>query len=583
MSDRTTVSVTDFGYSPGSGLDATPAVAAAVQQCRATGATVLVFPPGNYDFWPDHAEVRAEVESNTYALAERACAVVLDGMDGLEIDGGGSSLLFHGRVQPLSIIGSSNIAIRDLSIDFPVPFLGQATVVAATPERVVLAVDPETSWRVEDERLVVIGEGWDSIVAGYMEFDAGTRRVAAGTGDEGCFQPVGQKYKVTDEGDGTIALHHAFTRTPNVGNVVVLRHSVRNLSGVFIDNSTDVVLDRVAVHHSPGISVLAQHSRNLTFKSVTCAPSPESGRIFAGHADGIHVSGCAGLVEVLDCSFAGLMDDPVNVHGTYLTVVEASHGRLRASFAHDMSLGLDWAAVGERVAVLDAQTLAKAGTLVIDAVHPQPNGDVELEFSGDLAVQPGHILENRDRCPDVTVRDSVFGNGRARGLLLSTRGTVRVERNSFSSSGAAILVAGDTMDWYESGAVRDVTIDGNHFDDACLTSPYQFGEAVISIVPTLRKVDARNPYHRGITVTNNTAVLAGAAFLYAQSCEGLTVTGNRISAGAGEPVEQPRTDLVTLEACSDVTVAGNVLASGLPSYDVMADGELLGRADAVTV
>lgn len=581
MSGGLMINVTDFGCMPGSGKDATAAVAAAVQRCRETGASVLRFPYGRYDFWPHQAELRSDVESNTYALAERACAVVFDGLEDLVVDGGGSSLLFHGRVQPLSVVGSRNVTVRDLSIDFPVPFLGQATVTAASPDRVVLAVDPGTDWVVEDGKLMVLGEEWCSAVTGYMEFDPATRRVAPGTGDEGCFQPVGGSYRVTNEGDGKVALHHAFTRTPKLGNVVVLRHSRRDLSGVFIDNCQDIVLDSVAVHHSPGISVLAQHSRNLEFRDVVCAPSVESGRIFAGHADGIHVSGCAGQVLVQGCRFAGLMDDPVNVHGTYLTAEDVGPGRLRASFAHDMSLGLDWAAEGEHVSLLDPQTLTELGTLVINAVRARTDGDVELEFtpSATCDIRPGLILENVDRCPDVTVRNSEFGNGRARGLLLSTRGKVVVEGNTFSSSGAAILIAGDTMDWYESGAVRDVTIDGNHFDDACLTSPYQFGEAVVSIVPTLRQIDPSNPYHRGITVSNNTAVLSGAAFLYARSCTGLTMTGNTITASAGNPVKQPRADLVTLEACTDAIVVGNALANDLPSFDVVADGRLLGRAD----
>jgi hypothetical protein len=44
---------------------------------------------------------------------------------------------------------------------------------------------------------------------------------------------------------------------------------------------------------------------------------------------------------------------------------------------------------------------------------------------------------------------------------------VLIENNRFPSSGSAILIAGDANAWYESGAVRDVTIRGHVFGESC--------------------------------------------------------------------------------------------------------------------
>lgn len=60
-----------------------------------------------------------------------------------------------------------------------------------------------------------------------------------------------------------------------------------------------------------------------------------------------------------------------------------------------------------------------------------------------------------------------------------------IENNVFESSGSAILIAGDANYWYESGAVKDVLIKGNDFRYPCMSSMYQFCEAIISIEPEI--------------------------------------------------------------------------------------------------
>lgn len=121
---------------------------------------------------------------------------------------------------------------------------------------------------------------------------------------------------------------------------------------------------------------------------------------------------------------------------------------------------------------------------------------LETEKPFSRTIQAGMALENLTWTPDVEIRNCRFLSNRARGLLISTPGKVVVENNFFASSGSAILIAGDANYWYESGAVRDLLIRGNRFDASCLTSEYQFTEAVISILPEIPEPDPSRPFHR---------------------------------------------------------------------------------------
>ena len=63
------------------------------------------------------------------------------------------------------------------------------------------------------------------------------------------------------------------------------------------------------------------------------------------HDDGLHFSNCRGWITVESCAFHGLMDNPINVHGTSVPVTEILNSRLlRCRFTRPDSVGLGlWA------------------------------------------------------------------------------------------------------------------------------------------------------------------------------------------------------------------------------------------------
>ncbi len=567
--------VTDFGAVPDSRANAVTAVRNALAAARDRGASVVVFPKGRYDFWPQHATEREYFESNTTANNPKRLAILIEGARGLTIDGGGSTFVFHDRIQPLTVDRSSGVTIRDLSIDWDIPLTAEATVAAATDASVDLQIDHrQFPYVIEDGRLVFVGEGWKSPWRATMEFDARTRSVVPGTGDAGCLGPDWRNHRAEAVSPGLVRLHKRFGRFPAVGNILVLRHSDRDHAGLFIVDSRDVTVERVRLHHAAGLGLLAQFTENLTVREFQAVPPP-SRAIVSGHDDGVQVSNGRGHVLIERSRFHGLMDDPVNVHGTSVRITaRPASDRLVCRFMHEQSTGMVWGRLGDRVGFVENRSMRTVGEGAIAGYRAIDRDTFEVQLAQPVPPEatPGAALENLTWSPDVTIRDNTFESNRARGLLVSTPGRVRIEGNRFRSSGSAILIAGDANYWYESGAVRDVTIRGNVFGEECLGSPYQFGEGIISILPEIPAPDPAFPFHRNIRIEDNTFWASDYPVLYAKSVDGLVFSGNRVSRGRGYTPAHPRRATLTFEVCRNVRVDGNRVDDDVLGRNIVLGG-----------
>lgn len=560
------------GYQPGSRANAVLAVKQALAICKTKAHPVLLFALGRYDFWPQYSDEIQYYESNTDVIPLRTCPILLQGQHNLTIDGMGAEFVFHGRVQPFTIDSSDGITIKNISVDWDLPLTAQAQVMDVNANYIDIAINTsESPYVIENGKLVFVGEGWKSAMWDAMEFEKNTHLIAPNTADE-CLGSGWDKYTAAALHDGLVRLSYAFKRLPAKGNFLVLRHSARDHAGVFITNSRNVRLQHFNLYHTAGLGILSQYSENLSFNAVYCIPNTAKGRYFSGHDDGMHFSNCKGQIVVDNCRFAGLMDDPINVHGTSVQIVKKlSDKKLLCKFVHDQSIGFTWAQPGDTIGLLENESMATIGKAVVSNFAKIDERFFELSFTTNIdpTLAVGDALENLTWTPAVTIRNSYFGSNRARGILVSTPGKVLIEHNKFESSGSAILIAGDANGWFESGAVQDVVIRNNDFTDACLTSIYQFCEGIISIYPEIPKMDAAKPFHRNIRIEGNTFHPFDYPVLYAKSTEGLVFSNNTLVHSTRYAPYHPRKGMITLEACRSVSINGNKIGVGVLGKNIV--------------
>ena len=564
------ISVSDFGLKPDSRINAVPFVQKAINACKQHPGSTLVFPKGRYDFWAQHAIERDYHETNTYDVNPKILAVLLDQVNNLTIDGNGSEFIMHGRMQPFTLDRCQNITLKNFSVDWEIPLTAQGTVTQSTPDYIEVEIDTrQYPYIIENKRLTFVGEGWKSGLWSIMQFDPETHFVLPNTGDNLGWRP----YDATEVKPGLVRLadpkREANKRFPAPGTILVLRHSTRDHAGIFIYHSTDTKLENLKLFHTCGLGILSQYSKNIAFNDVHIIPNAAKGRVLSGHDDGFHFMGCSGLLKIENCSWAGLMDDPINIHGTCSRIMEVlSPTRIKCKFMQDMSEGMEWGRPDEMIGFIEHNTMRTVATGKMNKFEALNKAEFIIELSAPLptGVEAGYVIENLTCTPDAEIRNCHFGSCRARGLLVSTPGKVVIENNIFESSGSAILIAGDANAWYESGAVKDVLIRNNDFRYPCNSSIYQFCEAVISIDPEIPTPEQKYPYHRNIRIVDNTFHLFDYPILFARSVDGLTFSDNTLIRDTTYQPYHYRKEGITLEARKSVVISNNKI-----------EGDVLGR------
>lgn len=565
---KDTLYISSFGLKPDSRVNAVPAVQAALKACKEKGSAVLVFPKGRYDFWPQHAAQRTYYESNTTNNNPKTNGILLENINNVVIEGKGSSFIYHGTMQPITLDKCHSISIKNLMIDWDFPLTGQGQVTDTSSNYIDVSIDEKQyPFEIEKGKLMFTGEGWKSGIWIIMEYERDTHIIAPQTGDNAALGKGWQKYTATRLKNGLVRMTYPFQRKPKPGNILIFRHSPRDHAAMFIQNSKDINLSHIDIHHCAGLGILSQYSENLYFRNINVVPNAKKDRYFSGHDDGMHYSGCKGSIVVDSCRFAGLMDDPINIHGTYVKIIEQrGANRLLCRFMEKMSVGMEWARPGEEIGYINNETLQTIGKGTVKDFKPLGITDFELTFTDDIPknVKIAYGLENLTWTPAATISNSAFESCRARGILVSTPKKVVIENNTFSSSGSAILVAGDVNSWYESGAVTDLLIKGNKFLAPTMTSMYQFCEAIISLFPEVPVMNAATPtYHRNIRIINNEFQVYDYPVLFAQAINGLTFENNKLIRNYDFKPFHYRKATFTLIGCKAVSIRKNEIDKAL--------------------
>ena len=543
------------------------------QQVQPNEEVVLRFRAGRYDFHVADAEPHELYISNHDQNQPKYVGIYLDNWHNLTLDGNGAEFVFHGRMLPLALINSTNCTLQDFSIDFEKPQITQVEIVKNEGDGgITFRVAPWVDYAIDEQGYFVSkGEQWTAQPVSGIAFEADTRHMVYNTGDLGV-DTKGAK----EVGERTLLAPNWKDKRLTPGVKVALRTWYRPAPALFLNENVDTKLKKIDVHYAEGMGLLAQRCTNISLRQFSvCLKGKDDPRYFTTQADATHFSQCRGKIVSEKGLYENMMDDAINVHGVYLKVREVvDEYTLRCRFEHGQSWGFAWGDPGDTVTFIRAYTMENVGEAnTIASIRPvgQENITGVREFTirftkpvpKEINTEETFGVENLTWTPEVIFRNNTVRNNRARGALFSSPRRTVCEKNLFDhTSGTAILLCGDCNGWYESGAVRDLTIRKNKFINA-LTNMFQFTNAVISIYPEIPALQQQKSYFHGghpnaIVIEDNEFETFDKPLLYAKSVDGLLFRNNKVKTNNDYKPFHWNQQPVLLERCKNAVTPGYV-------------------------
>lgn len=543
----------DYGIVPNTGKDVTKAVALVLEkiksECDGKPATLL-FEVGEYDFYPDSANVREYYISNHDQDNPKLVAIALEGMKNLIIQGKedetgnvsehtGTRFMMNGRMLPVAMIDCEGCELKGVQIDTRVPQITQVEVLENDVNKgyITYRVEPQARYKIVDGRFITYGNNWEMQPCAGIAFDGKTGHlvyrtsdIAVGVSDVEEVEPYVIKAPWRDE-----------RLIP--GTFVAMRSYYRPTPGIFLSACKNIKLENVVVHYAEGMGLLAQTCENIDLSYFSVAPRKGSGRFYTTQADATHFSSCKGIINSEKGYYSGMMDDAINVHGTYLRVVHRiDNYTLVGRYMHPQAYGFYWGGAGDSVQFVRSDVMEVTVPNRVAEITPfdkeQLAGCTEFKIKFEQPLPQdiangNYGIENLEWTPEVVFNDNVVTNNRARGALFSTPKKTIVENNFFDhTSGTAILLCGDCNGWFETGACRNVVIRKNRFVNS-LTNMFQFTNAIISIYPEIPNLADQTKYFhggegKGVVIEENLFETFDAPIVYAKSLDGLVFRNNKI-------------------------------------------------------
>lgn len=508
---------------------------------------IIKFKKGRYDFHSKNALKKEYYISNHDQDNPKTVGIALEHYKNLTLDGQGSDFIFHGRMLPISVINNENLILKNIHIDFEQPQICQVKIIEndSIAGTITYQTAPWVTYSIKDSVFYNTGEDWEMRPTAGIAFEEKTKHIVYNTSDIG----VGTS-RVAAIGKGLIKAYKWKNPKLKPGTVIAMRSWYRPNPGIFVHKGKNIKIQKVSVHYAEGMGLLAQLTENIYLEQFNVSlRGAEDPRYFTAQADATHFSSCKGVIISKNGLYENMMDDAINIHGTYLKVIKKLDDKtLIARYMHGQAYGFDWGYAKDSLQFIQSKTMEiwnhKNSIASIEVLRQQPQ-DAIREFkivfteALDHHIDPSKLdigIENLTWTPKVTFAGNTIRNNRARGALFSTPQQTIVEDNLFDhTSGTAILLCGDSNGWYETGSCRDIQIRNNTFINA-LTNQFQFTNAVISIYPEIPDLKNQKQYfHSGIKIENNVFETFDKPLLYAKSVDGITFSHNKIKTNTDYP------------------------------------------------
>ena len=522
-----TLNAAEFGVLPEQEI--TQQLSALFEEAAKSKCEKIIFSPGTYYINSEKCRKYMLYITNTVGDKEfknnetphlNEVPFYLNGIKNLTIEGSGAVFIIEGKVTNFAIENCENIVVRNMEIRHAHPDMHELRVVNKSLFSVDYEIDKDSQYTFENSKLYFYGTGY-KCAADLCAANAhwiGLLRSETPEKIKRVSHPLFGAVRIQDLSNRRFRAYYPNTMRFKIDDRFYLFDVRRQYAGIFINKSRNIVIDAFKQRFNYSLAFVAQDSENVTIENSCFAPEKNSARKMASVADFMQVCMCRGKFSVSNSVFDGAGDDCLNVHGIHFKIIKADGNKITVRFMHPQSHGFNPLRAGDEIAYINTKTMLQEGTSKIQSSELLNETDIQLVLDKASDKGLGYVVEDIDACPDVDFENNYLTRIITRGLLLTTRGRVRIKNNHFKSTTmSGILLSDDAESWYESGMCLDVSVENNKFEYC--------GETPVRIKPE-NKIHAA-PVHKNIKITGNEFMNYKGFCITAKSTDNLVVSSNK--------------------------------------------------------
>ena len=505
----------------------------------------VIFAAGIYNYYPETSFKKQFFISNTNddAYSPKAIAVYIDSSRYVDVETRNATFIMRGKMIETCVDHSENISLHGITYDYQRPTVSELRVRKIGHDFADLQIHPDSKYSIKDSLLTWEGEGWRcKPIRLWQELNTVTNEVQR-------LDINIDNLKYTETGKNQVRVYFKTNPGFKTNFIYQSRDITRDCSGIFLVRSKNLRLQNICINFMHGMGVVSQFCQNLLLDSVFVKPASNSGRTCSAWADILHFSGCRGEITISNSYLSGANDDAVNIHGTYLRIIETPKpNQVLVRFMHGQTFGFEAFVPGDSIGLIHSKTLLQYGLNVVLAVKRVNDKDILLTLKDPLAESPEltDVVENITWTPEVWIHHNTLARIPTRGMLVTTRRKVVIENNSFlRTHNSAISVADDAASWYESGMVGNMLIRNNKFS-LC-------GEPAILIEPENTQNETHK-VHSNIVISHNRFQLRSSDAVSAKSTSNINIANNYFNLA---DLSKKETDLVKFKDCVNISVSQN--------------------------
>lgn len=522
-----TLNAAEYGVLPGKEI--AKQLAQLFDEAKKSECEVISFDPGTYYINSEKCRKYMLYITNTVGDKEfnenetphlNEVPFYLNSIKNLTIEGNGAVFIIEGKVTNFAIENCENIVVRDIEIRHAHPDMHEIRVVKKSLFSVDYEIDKDSQYTFENGKLYFYATGY-KCAADLCAANAhwiGLVRSETPDKIKRVSHPLFGAMRLQDLGNRRFRAYYANTLRFKENDCFYIFDVRRQYAGIFINKSSDIVIDSFKQRFNYSLAFVAQDSENVSIINSHFCPEENSARKMSSVADFMQVCMCRGKFSVSNSVFNGAGDDCLNVHGIHFKIVKVLGKEITVRFMHPQSHGFNPLREGDEIAYINPKTMLQEGTSKIIESTLLNETDIKLVLDKASDKGVGYVIEDIDACPNVDFENNFLTRIITRGLLLTTRGKVRIKNNYFKSTTmSAVLLSDDAKSWYESGMCLDVSVENNRFEYS--------GETPIRIKPE-NKIHA-GAVHKNIKIIGNEFMNYKGYCITAKSTDNIVVSSNK--------------------------------------------------------